>query len=254
MITVNSPDNTWIVNPDMRSVGESALDKTYEEAVQFCQEQNQNLPSPKDILTSTLIPTDDTSATWTAGGYIAYFTDNIIGQSSVENSTAVRKVICMDGDTIEKKHDTESITVMLSESNSTTTLQGIRDIVTGLSWTPIHTYDKDTINTGHANESRFPISGAEAPLINANEYCQKFGSGWRLPTLAELRTICYLDGTTGLNDPEGLMPTVIWTSTPGVDAGTSYVIHLNPNDDPTMAYYSESPEANGDTYFVTCVK
>ncbi len=253
LITVSNASNIWIVNPDTRTAGATTVDKTYDQAVQFCRDNNQSLPSPKDLLTTTLKPTDGTSASWAAGKFVAYFTDDIIGQSSNENATEQRKVICMQGNTIEKKHLTANIDVNLTENNVSIALQGVQDTVTGLSWTPIHTYDKDTLNPGHANEARFPIAGAAAPQITAAAYCQKFGAGWRLPTLAELRTIAYLDGTTGLNDPENLKPTVIWTSTPGVNADTSYAVHLNPNNDTSIPYYSEAPEADTDSYFVTCV-
>ncbi len=253
LITVSDNANTWIINPDTRTAGATAVDKTYAQAVQFCSENNQSLPSPKDLLTTTLKPTDGTSASWAAGKYVAYYTDDIIGQSSNEEAGTLRKVICMQGNSIEKKHATTDVAVTLAENNATTDLTGVEDVTTGLSWTPIHTYDKDTLNPGHANEARFPMSGAVAPQVNAAAYCQKFGAGWRLPTLAEARTIAYLDGTTGLKDPENLKPTVIWTSTPGANAGTSYAVHLNPNNDTSIPYYSEAPEADSDSYFVTCV-
>ncbi len=252
MITVQDQENLWIVANDTREVGVEALDKTYAQAEQYCSDMNQSLPTAKDLLTTTLRPAVG-SAAWAKGKYVAFFTDNIIGQSANEEANTQRKVICMKGDSIEKKHATTTITVSLTENNATTDLQGIKDTVTGLSWTPIHTFDKDTINPGHANEFRFPISGAQAPQVDAAEYCTKFGAGWRLPSLAELRTITYLDGTTGLPDPENLKPTVIWTDTDGATDGTKYAVHLNPNGTPTIPYYAEAPEAGTDSYFVTCV-
>ncbi len=252
-ITVADTGNLWIVANDTRAAGAVAYDKTYAQAEQFCAENNQTLPSAKDLLTTTLKPNDGTSATWAKGKFIAYINDEIIGQSANEDAGQTRKVICMEGDSIEKKHATTDIDVTLAENNATKTLAGVKDDVTGLSWTQFYTYDKDTINTGHANESRFPMSGAAAPQVNAAAYCQKFGAGWRLPTLAELRTIAYLDGTTGVPDPENLKPTVIWTSTPGANAGTYYTVKLNSNGNQNAPYYSESPEAEGDSYFVTCV-
>ncbi len=253
LITVSNTENRWIVNPDNRQVGASTVDKTYAEAVQFCADNNQSLPSPKDLLTTTLRPNDGTSASWAAGQYVAFFTDDIIGQSSSAEATTQRKVICMQGSTIEKKHETENIAVTINESNTTNTLQGIKDITTGLSWTPIHTYDKIS-DPGHANQARFPLAGATGNDITAAAYCGKFGAGWRIPTLAELRTITYLDGTTGLNDPENLKPAVLWTNTDGTNAGTSYAVHLNSLGQANTAYYAEAPEDQGDKYFVTCVK
>ena len=251
MIT-EGQNNLWIVANDTREAGAEALDKTYAQAEQYCSDMNQSLPTAKDLLTTTLRPAVG-SAAWAKGKYVAFFTDNIIGQSADQDANELRKVVCMKGDSIEKKHATTAITVSLTENNATTDLDGVKDVVTGLSWTPIHTYDKDTINSGHANESRFPISGAQAPQVDAADYCAKFGAGWRLPTLAELRTITYLDGTTGLPDPENLKPTVIWTDTDGATSGTKYAVHLNPNGTPTIPYYSEAPEAGTDSYFVTCV-
>lgn len=249
-----SQNNLWIVNPDARSVGASAVDKTYAEAEQYCSDRNQSLPTAKDLLTTRLHPDDNTTASWAAGKFVAYFTDNIIGQSADEEANTQRKVICMNGDSIEKKHATTDINVTITENNATKTLQGVRDVVTGLSWTPIYIYDEDTVNPGHANEFRFPVSGAQAPQIDAADYCTKFGAGWRLPTLAELRTITYFDGTTGLADPDGLKPTVIWTDTEGANAGTHYTVQLNPNRNAATAYYKEAPEADTDANYVTCVK
>jgi len=253
LITTSTDGNTWIVNPDNREVGAVALDKTYVEAVAFCAEQNQSLPSPKDLLTTTLRPTDGTSASWAAGKYVSFFTENVIGQSSDQDAQKdVRKVICMKGTSIEQKHKINDLPVSADENGTAKDLIGVTDVVTGLSWTPIYTYDKDTFNPGHANQSRFPLIGATGNDITAAEYCQKFGAGWRLPTLSEARTIAYLDGTTGLKDPENLKPTVIWTSTESGD-NKHYAIHLNPNGQTTMPFYSEAPEADEDKYFVTCV-
>ena len=256
LISFSATGNLWIIDPnaDNRQLGVSALDKTYAQAEQFCADNNQSLPSPKDLLTTALKPNDGTSAAWAKGKFIAYINDEIIGQSANEDAATQRKVICMEGTSIEKKHATTAINVTITENNATKTLAGITDVTTGLSWTQIYTYDKDIINPGHANESRFPMATATAPAVTAAEYCAKFGAGWELPTLAELRTITYLDGTTSIPDPENLKPTVIWTKTPGVNAGTSYAVHLNPNGQNNIPYYSEAPEENADSYFVTCVK
>jgi hypothetical protein len=256
LITFNAGSNLWIVDPneDDRKIGATASDKTYAEAEKFCADINQSLPSPKDLLTTAMKPNDGTSAAWAKGKFIAYINVEIIGQSTNENAGIPRKVICMEGTSIEKKHKTTDITVDITEGNTTKQLVAITDVTTGLSWTQIHTYDKDVINPGHANESRFPLANATGNDITAAEYCAKFGPGWELPTLAELRTITYLDGTTSIPDPENLKPTIIWTKTPGVNAGTSYAIHLNPNNQNNIPYYSEAPEENGDKYFVTCVK
>ncbi len=251
-ITVNATGNTWTVTNDNRQAGAVGYDKTYAAAKQFCADHNQSLPSPKDLLTTTLRPTDGTSASWADGKYVAFYTDNVIGQSADQETNEQRKVICMQGTSIEQKHATQDLTLPVDNNGTQINVTGIEDIVTGLKWTPIYTYDKDTINQGHSNQSRFPISGATGTDIDAATYCSKFGQGWRLPTLAELRTITYLDGTTGLKDPENLKPAVIWTATEG-GTGTHYAIHLNPNNNPNMPYYNEAPEADGDKYFVTCV-
>ncbi len=253
LITVNQ--KLWIINGDTRAVGAIGVDKTYAQAVQFCADNNQTLPSPKDLLTTTLNQNDGTSAAWAKGQYTTFFTDGIIGQSTTtEASTATRKVICMTGDSIEKKHAVNEFDVTIDENGTEKTLPAITDVTTGLSWTPIYTYDKDTLNPGHANTSRFPIEGATLPAVNAAEYCQKFGAGWRLPTLAELRTITYLDGTTSIkSDADGIRPTVLWTSTPAGN-GNYYTIHLNPNNDTSIPFYAEAPEAPADGYFVSCVK
>jgi|GEM_PF-5786576 len=253
LISVQANSNVWDVNPDARQVGDAALDKTYAQAVQFCADKNQTLPSPKDLLTTGLRPTDGTSASWAADQYIAYYTDNIVGQSAKADLNTQRKVICMKGESIEKKHMVDDLPLSVDDNGTTKNVTGSADIVTGLNWTPIYTYDKDIINPGHSNQFRFPMTGATGNDITAAAYCQKFGAGWRLPTLAEARTITYLDGTTGLKDPENLKPTVIWTSTPGANAGTHYAVHLNPNGQTTVPYYSEAPEADEDKYFVTCV-
>ncbi len=253
LITVNQ--KLWIINGDTRAVGAIGVDKTYAQAVQFCADNNQTLPSPKDLLTTTLNQNDGTSAAWAKGQYTTFFTDGIIGQSTTtEASTATRKVICMTGDSIEKKHAVNEFDVTIDENGTEKTLPAITDVTTGLSWTPIYTYDKDTLNPGHANTSRFPIEGATLPAVNAAEYCQKFGADWRLPTLAELRTITYLDGTTSIkSDADGIRPTVLWTSTPAGN-GNFYAIHLNPNNDTSIPFYAEAPEAPADGYFVSCVK
>jgi len=257
LITVNNADKTWTitVNNAIGVAGASVADQTYAQAEKFCADRNQTLPSPKDLLTTALRPNDGTSAAWAKGKFVAYFgNDNVIGQSSSTEANEQRKVICLNGKSIEKKHTVNDIAVSIAEHNATTQLTGVKDVTTGLSWTPVHTYDKDIVNPGHANESRFAMVGSVAPSVTAAGYCAKYGQGWRLPTLAELRTITYLDGTTGLKDPETLKPTVLWTNTPGATAGTHYAIHLNPNNDNTQPYYAESPESDADEYFVTCVK
>ncbi len=254
MIKVNDDGKTWTIETnDGRQAGAVGYDKTYAAAKQFCAEHNQSLPSPKDLLTTALQPTDGTSASWADGKYVVFYTDKVIGQSSDQEANEQRKVICMQGTSIEQKHATEDIALTVDDNGTQKDLTGIRDIVTGLRWTPIYTYDKDTINTGHSNQSRFPISDANGTDIDAATYCSKFGQGWRLPTLAELRTITYLDGTTGLKDPENLKPAIFWTSTQSGTTGKHYAIHLNPNNNPNQPYYNEAPEADRDKYFVTCV-
>ncbi len=253
VIAVNADGKTWTVT-DGGTPGDSGLDKTYAAAEQFCQDKNQVLPSAKDLLTTAMLPNDGTTAAWAKGKFIAFFTDKIIGQSSNESANELRKVICMEGTSVEKKHEVTTIQLTVDDNNGTMKqVEGIKDTTTGLSWTPVYTYDKDTLNPGHANQSRFPRAGATAPQINAAAYCQKFGAGWRLPTLAEVRTIAYLDGTTSIPTPESIPVTVLWTNTPGANAGTYYTVHLNPSNNANMPYYSESPEAETDDYYVSCV-
>ena len=240
LITVNPDGKTWAVAGDTRALQEAALDKTYPQAEQFCADKNLNLPSANDLL--SLPKPANTTALWAKGKFIVFYSDNTIGQNSdQEANTEVRKVICMDGESIEKKHE-------ITENDDDT----ITDVVTGLTWSPFKVYDKDVINEGHANQSRFPIANATAPNITAEEYCTTLGAGWRLPNYGELRTVMYLDGTTPVKKLDDIVPTNVWTSTTTAD-GRNYVIRLNQNSVTGV----ENGDTNASDYtdaFVTCVK
>ena len=242
MITVNADGKRWTVAGDTRALKEDefALDKTYPQAERYCADNNLNLPSANDLLS---LPTPaKTTALWAKGKFIVFYSDDTIGQNSDQQAnTEVRKVICMEGDSIEKKHQ-------ITENDDDT----ITDVVTGLTWSPFRVYDKNTLDEGHANQSRFPIANPTAPNITAEEYCTTLGAEWRLPSYGELRTIMYLDGTTPVKKLDNIVPTNVWTSTKA-DDGRNYVIRLNQNSVTGI----ETGDTNASDYmdaFVTCVK
>ena len=245
-ITVNA-DNTWTIANDTRTldVAGRGVDKNYAAAEQYCSEKGMVLPSANDLL-AFANPANITSA-WAKGKFTVFFTDNTIGQVANEDAATEQKVvICMTGDSIEKKHD---VTVNADDT--------VTDNNTGLTWSPFKTYDKG-LDANNTNQYRFPISNpgttpAGKQLLTAEEYCKTLGAEWELPTLGELRSIIYLDGTTDVKDPEGLNPTVVWTSTKFND-GRNYVIKLNANGTHAIEDGNEATNPGNASFYVTCVK
>lgn len=238
-ITVNA-DNTWTIANDTRVLGVRAVDKNYAQAAQVCSDNNQILPSANDLL-SMIKPANTTSA-WADGKFEVFFTDNTIGQVANEDATSKLKVVqCMTGASIEKKHN------VTADANDTVT-----DNNTGLTWTPFKVYDKGT-DGNNTNQFRFPIANATGNLLTASEYCATFGIGWDLPTLGELRSIVYLDGTTDVKKLDNLEPTVIWTKTQSAD-GRNYVVKLNANGTHGLEDGNEQTNPGNASFYVTCVK
>jgi len=246
-IDVNA-DQTWTIANDTRALGDiSAEGMGYAAAETWCADKNQTLPSANDLL--SLAEPEGISAVWAKGQFIAIYTDHTIGQSASEDANTDLKIVqCMTGDSIEKKH---TITVNADES--------ITDSVTGLSWSPFKAYDPG-MDGNHTNQYRFPISNAAEGLLTAEQYCETLGDEWSVPTLGELRTITYLDGTTPVKvvnvdttpAPIGT-PTVLWTSTQNAD-GKNYVINLTKNSTHAAEDGDEVTNPGNASFYLTCVK
>ncbi len=239
-ITVET-DGNWTVNPNgtIALADRSPAGMGYTDAVKWCSDKNLTFPGPNDLL-ALPAPAGVTSA-WAKDRYTVNYTDKTIGQAANEDND-IKIVVCLtkNSTTLDKKHTFTDINATARE-----------DSVTGLQWTPFIVYDEDLINPGHANQSRFPISGAVAPQLNAEAYCQTFGADWRLPTLSELRTAVYFDGETLPSYAAiGKKPSVIWTSTP-FGTNKHYVVNLNTDFTGLGTHGIED-----DTFeaYVTCVK
>jgi hypothetical protein len=241
-ITVN-PDNTWTVVNDTRSLKDADTFKTYAEAEAFRAGKNLQLPSAIDLLafSDADIPRvggQRLSSAWAKDQFVVYFSDKTIGKG---NDAVHSAVICMEGNSIDVKHP-----VTENADGSVT------DATTNLTWSAFQVYDKG--NEDNLNQFTFPITNPGTTTtglqyLTAAEYCQNLGAGWELPTLGELRTVMYLDGTTAVKVLDNLNVTYVWSATEDSNASQNrnYVVKLNENS-------TNGLEDRDQSFYVTCVK
>ena len=239
-ITIGT-DGNWTLNPNgtIAFAGKSAAGMSYNDAVKWCSDNNYTFPGPNDLL--ALPNNHGVTSAWAKDRYAVNYTDNSIGQVANEESE-IKIAVCLtkNSTTIDKKHKYQDINISAR-----------KDLVTGLLWTPFIIFDENLNDPGHANQSRFPISGATSPQLNAEAYCQTFGSDWHLPSLSELRSAVYFDGETLADYTAiGKKPTVLWTSTPA-GTGKHYVINLNTD---FTGHATHGIEKDTSEFYVTCVK
>ncbi len=236
-ITVN-PDNSWSIKNDTRSFPVADINKTYSEAEAFCTEQGYVLPSAIDLIAADTLPRVDgsvPSVVWAKDQFIEYTSTKSIGKPSDPDIRYA--VICMDGESIDKKHP-------VNENSD----GSVTDTLTGLTWSAFDVYDR-----GGLNQFTFPLtdpgmSDNNLTYITADAYCQSLGAGWRLPSLGELRTVLYLDGTTVVKNNTGTDIRYVWSDTPYPDTpNAKYVVKLN-------EYAVDGGITYDKPHFVTCVK